>query len=584
LTNPNSLRQKVFAKKKENNNLTLQDFYKFFKTSNRNSIKTYYGQANKLHPSNISENISNKKPKKSHNISPQPASLDLTKASPERLLMLGMTKQIELDPSLFRLYIDMGLYRRDQEKLQQEYYTFREPEWFVPHQQEMFNYFMRGNVFVQGIRQLTYKTTTALIAAYAKGLIHKGLYIVQISTSKDLSKELLGKIVSDPRVNNIWKPKLKIALRESYTLQNSSKLLLRPCKATSLQGLTGGLWIDEIDKIIKQRETREALAAALPIVITLLRDNIGFIWITCNQAVGEGALQFEYFKRELMKFGNMFPVCDILEPSEDNPTRQLVQLNDFDVPVPIDPLENEQFWKEMIYRLQIALADEEFAKAQMLNIYEDISGMFKGKFITRAFESWAENLIPEFPTNVVMGIDPGHTHATGVIILALDNRGHVHEIYAKEFFGSQISEEKFKDLVHGLYREYGVRTGYCESNSGGLWWMDHWRLEGLTFWAANFGVANPNTGDVSNMQKAFERTYHERVLKHLLEKGKIHLHNQQLFKEFSLYNPTESKEKGKGDLVDALLHATFHIVGGMNYIMEIMKERAEIIEPDAVAL
>ena len=68
MTNPNSLRQKVFAKKKENNNLTLQDFYKFFKTSNRNSIKTYYGQSNKLYPGNISKNISNisknKKPNK----------------------------------------------------------------------------------------------------------------------------------------------------------------------------------------------------------------------------------------------------------------------------------------------------------------------------------------------------------------------------------------------------------------------------------------------------------------------------------------------------------------------------------------
>ncbi|GAH41693.1 unnamed protein product, partial [marine sediment metagenome] len=50
MTNPNSLRQKVFSKKKENNNLTLKDFYKFFKTSNKNSIKTYFGQSNKLYP------------------------------------------------------------------------------------------------------------------------------------------------------------------------------------------------------------------------------------------------------------------------------------------------------------------------------------------------------------------------------------------------------------------------------------------------------------------------------------------------------------------------------------------------------
>lgn len=58
LTNPDSLRQKVFTKKRENNNLTLRDFYKFFKKSNKNSVRTYFNQANKDYPPDISKNIS----------------------------------------------------------------------------------------------------------------------------------------------------------------------------------------------------------------------------------------------------------------------------------------------------------------------------------------------------------------------------------------------------------------------------------------------------------------------------------------------------------------------------------------------
>ncbi|GAH80704.1 unnamed protein product, partial [marine sediment metagenome] len=55
MINPDSLRQKVFTKKKENTNLTLQDFYKFFSKSNRNSIRTYFNESNKLYPPDISK-------------------------------------------------------------------------------------------------------------------------------------------------------------------------------------------------------------------------------------------------------------------------------------------------------------------------------------------------------------------------------------------------------------------------------------------------------------------------------------------------------------------------------------------------
>jgi hypothetical protein len=399
----------------------------------------------------------------------------------------------------------------------------------------------------------------------------------------DLSKELIGKIDYDHRVHSVWEPILKTSNKESKILTNKSRLICRPCKPSSLQGLTGGLWIDELDKIIVQKDTRQALAAALPIVITLLLEGKAFIWFTCNQASDEGVLQFEYFLRVLAEFGNFFPVYRV----EDNPETGefiLVQINNFDIVIPEDPIQRRDFFRDMLFKLLTALHDEAFAKAQLLNIYDDTAGMFKAELVADAFEYWSESMFPRIPYNSVMAIDPGHTHATAVIILQKDRDGNLIEVYAKEFFGKTISEDDFKDKIFNLYKIYNVKEVYVESNSGGKWWRDHWVERGMNCHLSNFGTANPNTGDVTNMGKAFERAWYERVLKDFLEKHKIFLHNEALFREFSLYNPVENKEKGKGDLVDALLHCCFYAAGGISYLMSLVEEKEAIYSEEGGAI
>jgi hypothetical protein len=323
------------------------------------------------------------------------------------------------------------------------------------------------------------------------------------------------------------------------------------------------------------KQTRQALAAALPIVITLLMKGEAYIWITCNQASDEGVLQFEYFLRVLSEFGNFFPVFRI---EEDPRTGEfiLVQMNDFDIDIPTQEIPRRDFFRNMLFKLLAALHSEAFAKAQMLNIYDDSAGMFRAELVANAFENWSESKIPKLEHNSVMAIDPGHTHATAVIILQQDKDGNLIEVFAKEYFGKAISEEDFKDEVFELYRKYRCRELYVESNSGGKWWRDHWVERGLNCHLSNFGTANPNTGEVSNMTRAFERTWYERVLKDFLEKGKILLHNEALFREFSLYNPVDNKEKGKGDLVDALLHCCFWAAGGINYLMSLIENKESL--------
>ena len=487
----------------------------------------------------------------------------------------------KIDTTALSLYNSLGYLKEDEQKEEDRKFIFTEPEWFAPHQSDMYNVMINGNCCIIGMRQFTYKTTTGLIAA--GNLLHtrdKSL-IVQISTGMDLSKELLNKIRHDERVMPVWAPILKTDNAESKILTNESRLICRPCKPSSLQGLTGGLWIDELDKIIGEKQTRQALASALPIVITLLMNNTGFIWITGNQASDEGALQFEYFINVLAKFGNYFPIYRI---TDIKGIFHLVQINNFDIDIPTDPILRKDFFKDLMYQLLAALYDEAFAKAQILNLYDDSSGMFKADLVASAFEDWSKDNFPALPYNCVMAIDPGHTHATGVIILQKDKHGNLHEVFAKEYFGKAISEDEFKDEIFQLYREWGVRELYVESNSGGKWWRDHWVERGLNCFLSNFGTTNPQTGETSNMNRAFERAWYERVLKDFMEKHKIFLHNENLFREFSLYNPVENKEKGKGDLVDALLHACFHAAGGIQYLMELLTDKEGMESEDSGAI
>ena len=112
--------------------------------------------------------------------------------------------------------------------------------------------------------------------------------------------------------------------------------------------------------------------------------------------------------------------------------------------------------------------------------------------------------------------------------------------------------------------------------------MFEWELRGMNCYSNTFGVGQPQTGDVSNQKKAYERVWYERVLKDLFEKKKIHLHDDILFNEFGKYDPNKSKDKNKGDLVDALLIAAFWIVGGPDYIYENLIDKETInVGPDA---
>lgn len=553
-----------------------------FPDSNPNSIdqyiKVWRKSIKKKNKPDISSNITNSSSTKRGNSNI--ASLqNIKNLSPEEILFLGMTKQLPLDPQLFNIYMRKGLYDKYQEQKTDSYKYYTRPKFFNDYQDELIQIFRNGSCLIVGARQKTWKTSTGLIACLEECNERK-ITINFLTTSKPLATELVGKIDTDDRVNQVCSPYLLASYTEKKLFKTGSRIIPLATTRANAKGRTANiLWIDELDDFFLIAGCLDVLAAAIPQVIATMMEG-GKVWITCNMGETRG---FHLFIEIMKKFGDLFPIYEIMEPDGTvYKERTIVRIN---------PQESDMEYFELtqdvvdyiVHSILTLAKDKRYADAMVYNIRNVGTDPFPAALVTDAFNNWDQDLLPKYPVNVVMGIDPGFTHATGVIILSRDKSGMVYEEYAHEFFGGEITEEDFKQRIFGLYKKYGVKALYCESNSGGLQWMHEWGLRGMNCLPANFGTGQPNTGDVANMSKAYEKTWNERVLKDLLEKHMILLHDDILFNEFGKYDPNKSKDKNKGDLVDALLHAGFWIVGGAQYVYDNLIDKESIKSEREVA-
>jgi hypothetical protein len=482
-------------------------------------------------------------------------------------LCLQVSQQYDIDPiKANELLKEYGGYAN----IQADRWYYKRPDWLYPHQENFINIMRRGNCFVVGARQFTGKTTGTHVAAFEELWDNPGYSILLIAPTSPITKNLFQKIYNDEHLFDIYKHAIKSDLKESVRLTTNSVLDTGVCNASSLSGRTiNVVWIDEIHKIIEEKEGREALAFLLPAVLKTMLDGKGKVWITCNMSNNR---MFHAIMTILKKYGMWFPVCSITEPSQQQPIRQLVIENE-SIPAPdlSSPEAKEVFIKRFTADLQTSLMDAEFAKAQLENLADFSKDPFPPDLIERAFGPGSFD--QHACVDVEAYIDPGFEHATGFIILGRDTAGNVHELYSDEFYGGQISEDALKAMIADKCIKMHVQRLWVENNSGGLWWMQHFNALGIATMSTGFGTANPKTGD-TNVAKFLERGWYNRVLKHLLEAGKLRLHNPKLKQEWLLYDSTGAdKETGKGDLMDCLLQCAFYVAGGTSYLQDIANEQ-----------
>lgn len=522
--------------------------------------------------------------------------------SPKLQRLLAIAPQVKDIPSWLGPMVIKEL-EQDEEIKKEDPLYYRRPDWLYPHQETWINLIKQGNGFCYGMRQLTGKTTATHVADLEMKWENAGWRTHCMTTSIELSKTLfIGKLETNP-LEDLFKPFFKSYLKESYSLINKSLTQIFPMKVTAIQGPTANcIWIDEIDKVIAEPGGRETLAGLFPQLLKSMVEGKGHLWITCNLGTTR---QFHAFMHELEKLGYpFFPVCEIVEPVGDIPRH--IKIRNKHIPSPdiynMSAAQKEEFFKQFMYDMLKALAGEQFAKAMILNEEDWSKDPFNPALIEKVFEPrrYREKLIlkPEIPhqlreyehllesyglgyllkefpyladyRNITSYIDPGFQHAVGFIIVGRDMQGNVVELFAKEWYGGDITEEDLKLIIGILCHAFHVERLLVENNSGGLWWADHFMRMGINTETTGFGTANPRTGDTTNAVKHLERGYYERVLKDLLEKLKLYLHSEKLKEEWNFYDLShKNKEEGKGDLMDCLLQAAYYAVGGWEYLEEI---------------
>jgi hypothetical protein len=360
-----------------------------------------------------------------------------------------------------------------------------------------------------------------------------------MSKSIELSKLLfIRKIEDEPILWDLAKPHFHQFLKESYSFKNGAYNQIFPMSISAVQGPTANtLWIDEIDKVIEEKAGREALAGLFPQLLKKMVEGKGHLWITCNLGTSR---QFHAFMRVLEKLGYpFFPVAEIVEPVGEIPRH--LKIRNKHIPSPdiagMSETEREQFFKDFMYKMLEALMGEQYAKALILNEEDWSKDPFPPELLDRAFERiryeqaiplveeptpfWNQLVIykeylptyhwswlTQFPDLVpysagyhenvensrVAYVDPGFQHALALLILGKHKNGQIHELFAQEWFGGEITEEGVKDMIYLICKAFRVELLIIESNSGGLWWHQYMTKRGITCITGGFGTANPKTG------------------------------------------------------------------------------------------
>ena len=225
----------------------------------------------------------------------------------------------------------------------------------------------------------------------------------------------------------------------------------------------------------------------------------------------------------------------------------------------------------LLMELSDALVGEEFTQRRFMNIDMGEDEMFNPHDLQDALDSYNQFIIDHElyddgrgnqPLRVVIGVDPGHGHASGVWMGAI-YRDHIYEILSFKRVGETAKAIKGQgkvirqsqwwliEKVGMLAQEYNAWI-FCESNSGGLEWIDSWnKMPDVRAFPSNFGGKGQKNDEFLFIKK----------LSKLMEEGRFHFKNQDLMRESITYDPRISRGiERKGNLVDACLHAVWHLL------------------------
>jgi hypothetical protein len=323
-----------------------------------------------------------------------------------------------------------------------------------------------------------------------------------------------------------------------------SELLIIDTTESAVKGITGNLWIDDIDTIIKEHNENVITKA---IMITRSNTKLRLVF-TSN--MGQGA--YITLKNVFAKHEDIID-CISLEHGD------------------VEHLDMQT--DEFLYDVATALSGKAEADAQLRNIANREGLTFMEENLREAIDRYEDIRGKPFVYDVVcMGIDPSGTgHEFGFSIWAwYKKEDFVFELLTgKRQMGEVTQDGKKLELddimleLMGYCDRFHVQKIFIEPNSSGPAMRIKFENRGYKAFMLGWG----GKSKVKNHQTFIN------LACHFFDNYKIAMKNQELYLELIKYNPELGTDENKGNMADAFLLCLWGLVGGIKYLQNLEKQR-----------
>ncbi len=432
-------------------------------------------------------------------------------------------------------------------KLSQQRKGYRRPAITYQWQHEIADATQLYKVtFVEGSRRVG-KSNAAFLGAI-ENILNGARQIDLYGAKKDSAARIMRDLRYDQFSYECIDPIIVDSTATKLTFQNGGVIEAHASVPSDAKGFKSPvIWFEEFDQLLRLQP--KVIAAAVGV---LLSEPNARLIITANKDTGA----FKLFE-------------DMLTKPEFADDVRFFSIDDSQAPH-IEASGNTPLVKAFM----TATMGNDYAEQQIHNVDSFEGDVFHVNLVIDAFNTYDEWMADagffdptkartrKQPQRACIGVDPGHGHATGIFIAGYSN-GHVFELESHEFVGKAldkktsqkpVTEEYLKSFVLGKAREYNAII-VCETNSGGSWWMDHWRET-----AGGRGVKPSDFGKDGTIN---DRNSYIHELSLLINEGRFHYCSDQLRGQLISYSPDDRDSvewSNKGDLADACLHAVKFLI------------------------
>jgi len=428
---------------------------------------------------------------------------------------------------------------------------YKRPKWLAPKQHLIADAVQKEkNNFIHGERQ-TGKDSAIAVGMF-EGLITKKQQqpLFFMASKISTAEEIISKIINEDRFQYLQD---HIHTRhKDYILfycqdGGINRFQLIDTTEAAVKGITGNLWIDDIDTIIKNLK-QDVITKA----IMITRANPQIHWtFTSNMGKGSYISFLETIK----------------DPQWDDRV-SIFELQTGDVSHII--AEKDEF----LFAIATALSGKGEAEAQLLNIYNKDGDTFDHISLKDAqdcYEYFMSQIVSTIAIEkCILSIDPsGLGHKVGWTVKAYGN-DMVWELDSGEIAlgepdrsNEKWSIERMTTFFIKIAREHFVNYAIMESNTTGFTIYSTLKANGIKCKWRNFGGEG----------KSNSHSNKNALMRHFLDERQIVIKNPILISQLRIYNPDMNQASRKGDMADASIHCVWELVGGLNYLKNKLKEK-----------